>query len=97
MDDVLRLFDGVTVLRDIAHVSTLAMADTSRDQIIRDMSGRDYSNLFQPAETAPPIPLPEVRNPSSAIRPDVSFQVHAAKILRLAGLSGSGRNGLLPV
>ena len=97
MVEVLRRSERVTVLRDSAHGSTLAMADTSRDQIIRGMSGRDFSNLFRPAETAPPIPLPEVRNLSSAIRPDVSFQVRAAEILRLAALSGSGRNSLLPV
>ena len=49
MDEVLRLADRVTVLRDGVHVSTRAIAGTSRDEIIRDMTGRDFSNLFPPA------------------------------------------------
>jgi ABC-type sugar transport system ATPase subunit len=95
MDEVLRLSDRVTVLRDGAHVSTHAMADTSRDQIIRDMTGRDFSNLFPPASTTPAGPLLSVSNLYSGPLQDISFAVRAGEILGVAGLSGSGRNTLL--
>ena len=95
MDEVLRLSNRVTVLRDGAHVSTHAISETNRDQIIRDMTGRDFSNLFPPAETTPSTPLLNVRNLSSGTLQDISFQVRSGEILGIAGLSGSGRNTLL--
>ena len=38
MDEILRLSDRVTVLRDGTHVSSLPLAQTSRNQIIHDMT-----------------------------------------------------------
>ncbi len=93
MDEVLRLSDRVTVLRDGAHVSTLPIAQTSRDQIIRDMTGRDFSNLFPPsAAPATDVPLLTVRNLTAAPLRDISFTLAKGEILGIAGLSGSGRN-----
>jgi ribose transport system ATP-binding protein len=48
MDEVLRLCDDVTVLRDGAHVSTRPVAETSRDRIIQDMTGRDLRDGYPP-------------------------------------------------
>ena len=95
MDEVLRLSDRVTVLRDGAHVSTHAITDTSRDQIIRDMTGRDFSSLFRPAMVPPTAPVLAVRDLCAGTLQNISFQVRAGEILGLAGLSGSGRNTLL--
>lgn len=96
MDEVLRLSDRVTVLRDGAHVSTLALAQTSRDQIIKDMTGRDFSNLFPPAAgPASALPLLQVQDLTAGPLQCVSFTLHGGEILGFAGLSGSGRNMVL--
>lgn len=96
MDEVLRLSDRVTVLRDGAHVSTLPIAQTSRDQIIRDMTGRELSNLFPPGTVpATDRPLLQVQDLSAGPLQDIGFTVAAGEVLGIAGLSGSGRNMLL--
>lgn len=96
MDEVLRLSDRVTVLRDGAHVSTLPLVETSRDQIIRDMTGRDFSNLFPPpAAPATDTPLLMVQDLAAGPLQGVTFTLNAGEVLGIAGLSGSGRNMLL--
>ena len=96
MDEVLRLSDRVTVLRDGAHVSSRPLAETSRDQIIRDMTGRDFANLFPPsAAPATTTPLVIVQDIEAGPLHGVSFTLNAGEVLGIAGLSGSGRNILL--
>ena len=96
MDEVLALSDRVTVLRDGRHVSTLMRDQVSRDQIIQDMTGRDFATLYPPAE-APVVgaPLLQVRGLQAGILRDIDFTLRAGEVLGLAGLSGSGRNHLL--
>jgi ABC-type sugar transport system ATPase subunit len=96
MDEVMLLADRVTVLRDGRPVSTLPIAETSRGQIIQDMTGRDVSDLRpQGTGRAVTVPLLAVRGLSAGSVEDVSFSVGAGEILGIAGLSGSGRNMLL--
>ncbi len=100
MDEVFRLSDRVTVLRDGRHVSTHATPETSRDQIIADMTGREFADLFPVAspqiiKVGHDVPLLAVRNLSAGPLRDVSFTLRQGEILGLAGLSGSGRNHLL--
>jgi ABC-type sugar transport system ATPase subunit len=96
MDEVMLLSDSVTVLRDGAHVSTLTKAETSRDQIIRDMTGRDFAALFPPRSTpVAETPLLGVQDLAAGPLQGVSFTLKAGEVLGIAGLSGSGRNMLL--
>ena len=96
MDEVLRLSDRVTVLRDGRHVSTLMRDQVSRDQIIQDMTGRDFATLYPPASgEGGGAPLLEVRGVQAGILHDMDFTLKAGEVLGIAGLSGSGRNHLL--
>lgn len=96
IDEVLRISDRVTVLRDGAHVSTRALAETSRDRIIHEMTGRDFSQLYPPRAAPVAVkPLLLVRGLSAGILNNISFDLHAGEVLGVAGLSGSGRNMLL--
>jgi ABC-type sugar transport system ATPase subunit len=96
MDEVLRLADRVTVLRDGRPVSTRPIAETTRDQIIRDMTGREISNPSPPVgDRVRAMPVLQVQNLSAGSVQKVSFAVGAGEILGVAGLSGSGRNMLL--
>jgi ribose transport system ATP-binding protein len=95
MDEVMTLADRITVLRDGAHVSTRNRAATSRDQIIRDMTGRDLAELFARRAAASSPPALTVRDLRATGLGPLSFEVAEGEILGVAGLSGSGREVLL--
>lgn len=95
MDEVMALADRITVLRDGAHVATRERAETSRDEIIHDMTGRDLAELFPRRKTAAGSPVLSVRQLSAAGLGPLSFDLAAGEILGVAGLSGSGRGTLL--
>jgi ribose transport system ATP-binding protein len=95
MEEVLRLADRVTVLRDGAHVSTLARADTGQSRIIHDMTGRDLADLFPPRSTARGAVRLQVRGLVAGAVQGVDFDLAAGEVLGFAGLPGSGRNALL--
>ncbi|MEP7729954.1 multiple monosaccharide ABC transporter ATP-binding protein [Marinomonas primoryensis] len=109
LNEISRVADSITVIRDGASVSTLdcrAQSITEED-IIRDMVGRDMANRY-PARKKPiqeghlGKTLMEVSNwnvwhPDAIDRQmihDIAFNVHAGEIVGIAGLMGSGRTEL---
>ena len=93
MDEIKRISDRVTVMRDGEYVGTVPAAETSIETIISMMVGRTLSNERPavPNTADAPVAL-EVRNLNRGreIR-DVSFSVRKGEILGLAGLMGAGR------
>lgn len=93
MDEIRRISDRVTIMRDGAYVGTVHAADTPIETIISMMVGRDLESVPVdiPDLSAAPIAL-EVRglNRGRAIR-DVGFSVRRGEILGFAGLMGAGR------
>lgn len=92
-DEVFALSDTITVMRDGAYVGTLDAAETTNDQLVTMMVGREVSELFPktPAEIGDVVL--EVDNLSTAgTFHDVSFTVGAGEIVGLAGLVGAGRS-----
>jgi len=93
MDEIKRISDRVTIMRDGEYVGTVPAADTSIETIISMMVGRTLSNetLVIPNTADAPVAL-EVRNLNRGreIR-DVSFSVRQGEILGFAGLMGAGR------
>ncbi len=93
MDEIKRIADRVTILRDGAYIDTVKASDTPLSTIIHLMVGREVT---QDASKTPdlsgnPIAL-EVRNLSrSSVVKDVSFEVRKGEILGFAGLMGAGR------
>ena len=92
-EEVFDLCDTVTIMRDGAYISTSPIADTTVDEIVRQMVGRDVASLF------PKIDAPlgdEVLVVSNLTEPgefhDISFSVRAGEIVALAGLVGAGRS-----
>lgn len=95
MDEVMTLSDRITVLRDGRHVATRDRSATTRDEIIRDMTGRDLTDLFPRRIPATAEPVLSVRDLRAAGLGPLSFDVAAGEVLGVAGLSGSGREVLL--
>jgi len=93
MDEIKRISDRVTVMRDGEYVGTVPAAETSIETIISMMVGRTLSNdtLAIPDTAAAPVAL-QVRglNRGREIR-DVGFAVRKGEILGFAGLMGAGR------
>ena len=98
LDEVLRISDRITVLRDGRRVGDLRTRGTTRDQIVSAMVGRELSSWFPRREGRPGEVVLEV---SSLVVPGaprgVSFTARRAEIVGFAGLVGSGRTELMQV
>lgn len=94
LEEVRRLADQVTVLRDGARVWSGAAAEVTDAGLIRHMVGRDVEYVRHPP-AAPPSREPVLAVRSLTRAPafrDVSFEVRAGEIVALAGLVGAGRS-----
>ena len=94
MDEINRISDRVTVMRDGEYIDTVNTAETTKDEIVRMMVGRVIYGDKKSASTVPadaPVVL-EVRhlNADKEVR-DVSFSLRKGEILGFAGLMGAGR------
>jgi rhamnose transport system ATP-binding protein len=96
--EVFRLSDGVTVLRDGAHILTSPIAEASQDTVVRAMVGRELS-LDHRRETGPAADAKVALAVSSLTRrpvfSDMTLSVRAGEIVGLFGLIGSGRTEVL--
>jgi len=92
-DEVFDLCDTVTVMRDGQYIDTSAIADTSVDQIVRRMVGRDVTTLFPKEDATIGADVLVVDGLTEAgVFHDVSFTVRSGEIVALAGLVGAGRS-----
>jgi ABC-type sugar transport system ATPase subunit len=97
LDELFRVCDRITVLRDGRKVAETATAETTADELVRLMVGRRLESLFPRMErvldpAAPP--LLEVTGLTSAMVRDVTFAVRAGEVVGFSGLMGSGRTEL---
>ncbi len=101
LEELARLADRVTVLRDGATVATLPIAAADPETLVRHMVGRDVRDLYPRRSTPLGTPLLEVRDLAVAsgrdgLRlTDISFDLHAGEVLGVGGLMGAGRTELL--
>lgn len=93
MEELFRLCDTFSVLRDGRHVGTRRVEELNEAELIQMMIGRPFEAYF-PAHisTERGKELLRVENLSSPGKfKDISFTLHAGEILGLAGLVGAGR------
>jgi ribose transport system ATP-binding protein len=93
MEELARISDRITVLRDGRYVGTRVTVETDPKEIISLMVGREITGEQRPPGAHPEgEPMLSVRNLSTKnLLRDVSFDVHAGEILGFAGLMGAGR------
>jgi len=95
LDEIYRLCDDVTIMRDGQVTGNAAVKDISRDKIIELMVGRSLDMEYPPRTAAPAEPILEVKNLSRGKQlKDISFTLHKGEILGFAGLVGAGRTEL---
>jgi len=97
LDEVFRIGDRVTVLRDGKKVSEHGMAGLTKERLIKDMVGRDPSTFYQREAVPAGEVVFEARNVSGNGVRDVSFELRRGEVLGIAGMAGSGRSELMNV
>lgn len=97
MDEIMRIADRATIIRDGRHVVTAPLSELSLEQIIEYIVGRAARGFadYEPGGQAVGEALIELRGVSGPAKPsDVNLTVHRGEVLGVAGLLGSGRSSL---
>jgi len=94
MEEIFRIADRISVLRDGRRISTRTAAASSVGEIIRDMVGRELQQSLRPPASPASTALLKVRSLSTAKLHHISFDLNAGEVLGVAGLVGSGRSSL---
>ena len=98
MDEIKRISDEVTIMRDGQWISTDKTENLSTDDIIKRMVNREMTTRFPAKDNVPGDVLMEVSHLTGKYMPtcqDVSFELRAGEVLGVAGLVGSRRTELL--
>ncbi|MGZ3416907.1 MAG: sugar ABC transporter ATP-binding protein [Polyangiales bacterium] len=96
LEEVQRIADRYTVLRDGKTVGTGTVAGTTIDQWVSLMAGRDVDELFPRSEHVRGEPLLVIDRITGTARPkDASLTLHRGEVLGIAGLAFAGRTELL--
>ena len=92
MDEVFKIADTVSVLRDGRHIQTLPITEVDRNRLISLMVGRELADEYPKLEAEIGDIALEVRNLNRAgVLHDVNLNVRHGEIVGLAGLVGAGR------
>lgn len=97
MQEIRRIGDRITVLRDGRYVATRDAKTASDDELVRLMTGRVISELFPKVRFAPGDEVLRIDNLTTRKGTviDASVNVHAGEIVGLAGLVGSGKSDVM--
>lgn len=92
LEEVLEICDRATVMRDGCTIQELNIADTTMDEIIRLMVGRELKDKYPRIEKTIGKELFRVENLSAGSKvQNVSFSVREGEVLCVGGLVGAGR------
>lgn len=92
LDEVFRIADTITVLRDGRRVSTTPTSLLTKERIVHEMVGRDLGNMFPKEKVAPGDVVLEVKDLRLAGGSSpISFSVRAGEIVGVVGLMGAGQ------
>ncbi len=98
MDEILRISDEVTIMRDGHYIGTWEATELTTEKIIAQMVGREMTNLYPKRENTPGETIFEVKDFTS-INPrsfrNVNFTLRKGEILGVGGLVGAQRTELM--
>jgi rhamnose transport system ATP-binding protein len=95
-EDMYKLADRVTILRDAKYIGTWTVSEVSSEQMVQHMVGRSIDKLFPEKTASIGEELLRVEGLSrTGYFADVSFALHAGEILALTGLVGAGRTEVI--
>ncbi|MFI2855964.1 sugar ABC transporter ATP-binding protein [Paenibacillus sp. JSM ZJ436] len=96
MEEIFAVCDRITVMRDGKTVDTKPIPDTSFDEVVRKMVGRELTERYPARSPSPGETVLEVKGISGKGRfENVSFSVRAGEIVGVSGLMGAGRTEMM--
>lgn len=98
LDEVFAIADRASILRDGKYISTMNIKETSKEELIRYMVGRDvsaYAVRNNPLCAGEEVALEVKDLCSNGVFEHISFQLHRGEILSFAGLVGSKRTDVM--
>ena len=96
MDEIFRISDAITVLRDGQYIQTRRAAELDYDTLVKWMVGREISELFPKMNSAKGEVSLEVNGLTKRGHfEDISFKVRKGEVFGIAGLMGAGRTDLM--
>ncbi|WP_371018163.1 sugar ABC transporter ATP-binding protein [Pseudalkalibacillus sp. JSM 102089] len=96
MEEIFTICDSITVMRDGKTVDTKPISETSFDEVVRKMVGRELTDRFP--ERSPELgeTMLEVKGLSrKGVFENVSFSVRSGEIVGVSGLMGAGRTEIM--
>lgn len=97
LDEVFRIADRTSILRDGKYIATLNVKDISKAVLINNMVGRDVSAFavrHRPRCATSEVALEAINLESPVFQP-ISFKVHRGEILGFSGLVGAKRTDVM--
>lgn len=95
IDEIFKIANEVTVLRDGKLISNRDINDTSEEILIQDMVGRKVEQKFERPNKSFDKVLMNIKNISTKSKlKDISFDLYKGEILGFFGLMGAGRTEL---
>ena len=93
LDEILRLADRITILRDGQYVTTLNTDETNKDELVKYMVGRQLTEVYPKRDEicVKDEVIFEAVNVSGNGDKNISFKIHRGEVLGLGGLVGAGR------
>jgi ribose transport system ATP-binding protein len=92
LDEVYRIGQRVTVMRDGRHIANRPLSETSVPELVRLMANRDVGEHFPKVRVAPGDELLRLENIGRhGALADVSFSLRKGEVLGIGGLLGAGR------
>ena len=98
MDEIFKICDEVTVLRDGKWIDTVPVAQTSMDELVAKMVGRSLTQRFPAKDNHPGEVILEVAGLTAKNQPsiqDVHFELRQGEILGIGGLVGAKRTDIV--
>ncbi|NLD58306.1 MAG: sugar ABC transporter ATP-binding protein [Clostridiales bacterium] len=95
LDEVFRLADRITILRDGMKILTACAGEIDEQTLVRNMVGRDVSAFYSRQLFPQGKPAIEARHLCGNGVSDIGFTAYRGQILGFAGMVGSGRSELM--
>jgi len=92
MEELFQVCDRVTVMRDGEYIGTNVIKETTKDDLITMMVGRELKDLYVKEDHQIGEAILEVKNLSNDKLKDINFKLRKGELLGVSGLMGAGRS-----
>lgn len=98
LEEIFEIADRVTILKDGKLIAVRNVSETSMEEVVRDMIGRELGELFPIKKSfgrrEDKILSVSQLNRGKALK-NISFSLSSGEVLGIAGLEGNGQNALV--